>query len=66
MRTLIALILWCFLLVCCWPIALLVLILFPLVWLILLPFRIAAFTIEAVFKLVAAILMFPFKLVKAI
>jgi hypothetical protein len=66
MRTLIALILWCLLFVCCWPIALMVLILFPFLWLILLPFRIAAFTIEAALKLVGAILLLPFKLVKAI
>jgi hypothetical protein len=43
-----------------------VLVLFPLLWLILLPFRIAAFTIEAALKLVGAILLLPFKLVKAI
>lgn len=66
MRTFIAIVLWCFLLVCCWPIALLVLFLFPIIWLILLPFRIAAFTIEAALKLVAAILLFPFKLVKSL
>jgi hypothetical protein len=56
-----SLVLWCILLVICWPIALLVLILFPIVWLILLPFRIVGLTIELVFKLVAAILLFPFK-----
>ena len=66
MRTLIALILWCLLFICCWPIALLVIVFFPLVWLILLPFRIVGFTLEAVFKLVGAILLFPFRLAKAI
>lgn len=66
MRTFIALILWCFLFICCWPIALMVLILFPIIWLILLPFKIAAFTIEAALKLVGAILLLPFKLIKAI
>jgi len=66
MRTLIVLILWCFLFMCCWPLALLVIVLFPLVWLILLPFKFVAFTLEAVFKLVGAILLFPFKLIRAI
>jgi hypothetical protein len=66
MRTFIALVLWFMLLVLCWPLALLILFLFPLVWLILLPFRIVGFTLEAVFKLIGAILLFPFRLVKAL
>ena len=57
-----SLVLWCILLVICWPIALLVLFLFPLVWLILLPFRIVGLTLELVFKLVGAILLFPFRI----
>lgn len=61
MRTLIALILWCMLFVLCWPIALVVLFLFPLFWLLLLPFRILGFTLELGFKLVGAILLFPFR-----
>jgi hypothetical protein len=61
MRTLIALILWCMLFVLCWPIALVVLFLFPLFWLILLPFRILGLTLELGFKLVGAILLFPFR-----
>lgn len=56
-----SLILWCILLIICWPIALLVLFLFPLVWLILLPFRIVGLTIDLVFTLVRAILLFPFR-----
>lgn len=61
MRTLIALILWCMLFVLCWPIALMVLFLFPLLWLVLLPFRILGFTLELGFKLVGSILLFPFR-----
>jgi len=61
MRTLIALILWCMLFVLCWPIALVVLFLFPLIWLVLLPFRILGLTLELGFKLVGAILLFPFR-----
>lgn len=66
MRTFLALILWCFLFIMCWPLALVVLFLFPLVWLILLPFRIVGFTLEVVFKLIGAILLFPFRVVKAL
>lgn len=66
MRLLLSLILWCILFVLCWPLALIVLILFPIVWLILLPFRIVGFTLDLVFSLVKGILLFPFKLVKAI
>ncbi|MBL0742016.1 hypothetical protein [Chryseolinea lacunae] len=61
MRTLIALILWCMLFVLCWPIALVVLFLFPIFWLLLLPFRILGLTLDLGFKLVGAILMFPFR-----
>lgn len=56
-----SLVLWCVLLVICWPIALIVLFLFPVVWLILLPFRIVGLTIDLVFKLAGAILLFPFR-----
>jgi hypothetical protein len=61
MRTFIAFALWCLLLVFCWPLALLMLIFFPLVWLILLPFRIIGFTLDAVFTLIGNIFLFPFR-----
>ncbi len=66
MRTLIGMILWFILFVMCWPLALVIIVLFPIVWLILLPFRIVGFSIELVFNLVTAILLFPFRLVRAI
>jgi hypothetical protein len=66
MRIFVGLILWCLLLAVCWPIALIMLFLFPLVWLILLPFRIIGFTIELVFKFIGAVLLFPFKIAKTI
>ncbi len=66
MKIFIALALWFILFVICWPIALVMLFLFPLVWLLLLPFRIVGFTLEVVFSLIKAVLLFPFKLVKAI
>jgi hypothetical protein len=61
MSFLLSLVLWCILLVICWPIALLVLFLFPIIWLILLPFRIVGLTIELIFKIVGGILLFPFR-----
>jgi hypothetical protein len=64
MRTLLALILWCILLVLCWPLALALIFLFPLLWLILLPFRILGFTLEVVFKVIGGILMFPFRILQ--
>ena len=66
MKTLLVIILWCILFVLCWPVALILLFLVPLVWLILLPFRILGFTIEVVFKFIGAVLLFPFRVVKAI
>ncbi len=66
MRTFIGLALWFILFVICWPVALVMLFLFPLVWLLLLPFRIVGFTIDVVFSIIKGILLFPFKLVKAV
>jgi hypothetical protein len=62
MKIFISLVLWCMLLVICWPIAVIMLFLFPLVWLILLPFQIVGLTIGLVFKVISAILLFPFKM----
>jgi hypothetical protein len=63
MRVFIGLILWCFLFVICWPLALVMIVLFPLIWLILLPFRIVGFTIEALFKVISTILTLPFRII---
>lgn len=62
MKTFLALILWFLLLVVCWPLALLAIVLFPLVWLILLPFRVLGFTLDIVFSVIKSILLFPFKI----
>jgi len=48
--------LWCILLVLCWPLALLALIIYPIVWLILLPFRILGIAVEGALELVRAII----------
>jgi hypothetical protein len=50
---------WCVLLVLCWPIALLALVLWPVVWLISLPFRLVGVTFEALFALLKALLFLP-------
>jgi hypothetical protein len=64
MRLFLGVVLWAILLVLCWPIALLIIILFPLIWLILLPFRIIGFTLDLVFKMIGALLLFPFRILK--
>ena len=56
--------LWCILLVICWPLALLALIAYPFIWLILLPFRIAGIAVHGVFALLTAIFMLPVRLLR--
>jgi hypothetical protein len=51
--------LWCILFVICWPLALLALVLYPLVWLLLLPFRIVGIAVGGVLELMRAIIMLP-------
>ncbi len=57
-------ILWLILLILCWPLALLALILYPFVWLVLLPFRLLGITVDAVFALLKAILFLPARLLR--
>ena len=54
-----AFILWLLLLVVCWPLALLALLLYPIVWLLLLPFRLVGLTVEGVFALLRALILLP-------
>lgn len=58
--------LWCILLVICWPLAILALILYPLIWLILLPFRLLGVAVEGVLDLVWAIFTLPGRLVRRV
>jgi hypothetical protein len=51
--------LWLILLVICWPVALLALILYPVIWLLMLPFRLIGITVDAVFKLLKAVILLP-------
>jgi hypothetical protein len=62
MRPLFVLVAWFLLLALCWPLAVLALVLWPLAWLISLPFRLLGITFEAVFALLRAILMLPARL----
>jgi hypothetical protein len=52
-------VLWCLLLVFCWPLALLALLLWPVVWLVSLPLRLVGITVEAAFALLKAVLFLP-------
>lgn len=55
-------VLWLILLVLCWPLALLALVLWPIVWLISIPFRILGIAVSGVFELLRAILFLPARL----
>ena len=57
--------LWCLLFVLCWPLALLALVLYPIVWLLLLPFRLVGIAVEGALKLVWAVVTFPARLLSA-
>ena len=57
---------WCVLLVVCWPLAVAALVLYPIVWLILLPFRIVGIAVDGVLQLVAGIVLLPGRLLRAI
>ncbi len=56
--------LWLILAVLCWPLALVVLVLYPVLWLLLLPFRVVGITMNAVFDLLKAILGFPARVLR--
>ena len=58
--------LFCILAVLCWPLALIALIVYPIVWLVLLPFRLVGVAVTGVFALVGAIFALPAKMVKSI
>jgi hypothetical protein len=55
---------WCILLVFCWPIALLALILYPVVWILLIPFRIVGMAVDGVLGAVGGIVMLPARLLR--
>jgi hypothetical protein len=56
--------LWCILLFLCWPLALLALVLYPLVWLLMLPFRLLGIAVDGVFELLRAIITLPARILR--
>ena len=60
------LLLFCILLVLCWPLALLALILYPVVWLVALPFRLVGIAVGGAFALVTAIFLLPVRILRAV
>jgi hypothetical protein len=60
-----AFLLWCILFVVCWPLALLALVLYPFVWVMLLPFRLVGIAVHGALALVGAMVMLPARLLSA-
>jgi len=58
--------LWCVLLILCWPLALFALVLYPVLWLLLLPFRLVGIAVHGALDLVAALIFLPARLLRAI
>lgn len=58
--------LWCILLILCWPLALVALVLYPLFWLLLLPFRIVGIAVGGVLELVWAVVTLPARLLRGL
>ena len=56
--------LWCILLVLCWPLALVALVLYPLVWLLLLPFRLLGIVVEGALEFVRALILLPARVLR--
>jgi hypothetical protein len=57
--------LWCLLLVVCWPLALLALVMYPVIWLLLLPFRLVGIAVDGALKLVWAVVTLPARVLSA-
>lgn len=66
MKFIIAVILWCILFTLAWPLAIVLIFILPLIWLITLPFQILGLTLELIFSVIGAILLFPFRVVRAL
>ena len=57
-------VLWCILLFLCWPLALLALVLYPLLWLLLLPFRIVGIAVDGALDVIRAIILLPARVLR--
>jgi hypothetical protein len=64
-RPLLKFLVWCLLLILCWPLALAALLLYPVVWLVLLPFRIVGIAVGGVLELIWAIVTFPARILRS-
>ena len=62
MKLLILIVFWCLLLALCWPLAVAVLVLAPVIWLLLLPLRLVLLCVEGVFALLKAVVFLPSRL----
>ena len=62
MNTFVGMVAWCLLLVLCWPLALLALVAWPVIWLLTLPFRLVGMTFSALFAFLQAMLFLPARL----
>jgi hypothetical protein len=58
--------LWCILFILCWPVAVAALLLYPFVWILLLPFRIAGIAVNGVLELVRALFLLPARILRKI
>jgi hypothetical protein len=64
LRLMVKFLLWCILLVLCWPLALLALVLYPLVWVLTLPFRLVGIAVGGVFELLWALITLPARVLR--
>jgi hypothetical protein len=64
LTTMVKFLVWCILFVLCWPLALLALVLYPVVWILLIPFRIVGVAVDGALGLVGGIVMFPARLLR--
>jgi hypothetical protein len=65
-KAMVKFLLFCILLVMCWPLALLALVLYPFVWLVLLPFRVVGIAVGGVLELVKSIILLPARVLRAV
>ena len=65
-KAMVKFLLWCILFVLCWPLALVALVLYPVVWLLLLPFRVVGIAVGGALELVSAIILLPVRVLRAV
>ena len=58
--------LWCLLFILCWPVAVFAIVLYPIIWLVLLPFRLIGIAVHGALELVVALITLPVRLIRAI